>query len=141
MNPIIAKQVGVTLPMWDPSRVYENERRVPLNSSGKPRGEYISQIRQARFVNGYIDNVKNAIIFRNKGTTRCVICGNIYLDANESIQLGSSNNEDLNFQIYSFDFPGNPLNALGGNRLEIIELVLCEDYTTRFNPRGSKVAM
>jgi hypothetical protein len=141
MNPIIAKLVKIQLPVWDNSRVYENARAALKTESGQSIGEYVTLIRPAVFINGYIDNVRNVIIFRNKGTTRCVICGNIYLDPNESIQLGSSNNVDLNFQIYSYDFPGNAQNALGGNRLEIVELVYSESYTASFNPKGIRIAI
>lgn len=139
MNPFIANIVGIQLPVWDNSRVYENCRALLKTSSGEAIREYYTLIRPAVFTNGKIDNVRNVIILRNKGTTDAIICGNVKLTPNESIQLGSSNNLDLNFQIYSYDFPGNPLNALGGNRIEIIEMVVCELYTSSFNPKGIKI--
>lgn len=139
MNPFIASKVGIKLPVWDNSRVYENCRATLKTNSGESIREYITLIRPAVFTNGKIDNVKNVIILRNKGTTDVIICGNIKLSPNESIQLGSSNNIDLNFQIYSYDFPADPLNGSGNNRLEIIEMVLCELYTSLFNPKGIKL--
>lgn len=136
MNPIIAKIVGITLPVWKNNLVQDNPRAALKTKDGRPINEFIILTRPAVFKNGSIDNVRNFIIFRNVGTTDCWINGNLKLTPNSSLQLGSSNNTDLNYQIYSYDFPADPFNAVGNNRLEIIECVLCELYTSSFQPQG-----
>lgn len=136
MNPVIAKIVGIKLPVWNNNIVQDNPRAQLKTKDGRPINEFIILTRPAVFKNGKIDNVRNIIIFRNVGTTDCYINGNIKLTPNSSLQFGSSNNTDLNYQIYSYDFPIDPFNAVGNNRLEIIESVLCELYTSSYQPQG-----
>ena len=136
MNPVIAKIVGIKLPVWNNNIVQDNPRAQLKTKDGRPINEFIILTRPAVFKNGKIDNVRNIIIFRNVGTTDCYINGNIKLTPNSSLQFGSSNNTDLNYQIYSYDFPIDPFNAVGNNRLEHIESVLCELYTSSYQPQG-----
>lgn len=136
MNPIIAKIVGITLPKWNSNRTNENGRSQLKTADGSPINEFITNVLPAVNKNGRIDNVRNAIIFKNAGTTKVVVNGNVTLKPDGTIQLGSSNNRDLNFQIYSYDFPDDPFNANGNNRLEIIELVIASLFTSSYQPQG-----
>ncbi|MBK9728431.1 MAG: hypothetical protein IPO86_09965 [Saprospiraceae bacterium] len=136
MNPIIARSVGITLPTFNNASRVDNGRAILKTADGRPINEFITNIGRAVFKNGRIDNVRNMIIFKNAGTTDIMICGNIKLKPDGSLQLGSSNNVDLNFQIYSYDFPSDPFNANGFNRLEIIEVVLADKFTSSYQAQG-----
>lgn len=136
MNPAIAKQIGLTLHQPINLSSFENKTAPVVTRDGHPIRLFTTQFREPLFKNGYIKGVRNSIEFQNTGNTTVIINGNWTLLPGGSKKFDASNDIDVNSDQFTIYFPADPFNGLGGNRLEVCEIVLCDTTVAFFRSKG-----
>lgn len=137
MNPHIAllKNIKLDQAIFF-TRKNDNKNARLTNISGEPIRQWSKRYLSPIFKNSYLDGNKNHLIIQNVGDTKVIIDGNFTLLKGASHNIGSSNDTDFNAERFHFDFPEDPLNLLGTNRLEICEVVISESWFTEIGDYG-----
>lgn len=137
MNPEIAKIEKINLDIVQQHTSRFDNKTAPLYThDGERIRHFFTKFRPPLFENGYVDGVRNSIEFQNAGNTTVKINGNWTILPGGSKKFDSSNEIDITSERFTVYFPTDPFNGLGGNRLEIAEIILADANLAHFKNPG-----